>query len=158
MTQSLWEVVMGNNPSSCKGRNFPVERISQQEIVIEFLPKLNAMTGCRFRLPTEEEWEYAARGGIHSHGYEFSGSNDLMSVGWNKRNSEQSPHPVGEMLPNELGLYDMTGNVWEWCDEVGKLRGGGWNSKEKDCKIITRHNHSPDDRCFDYGFRLVLVP
>jgi formylglycine-generating enzyme required for sulfatase activity len=116
VTQEEWQVVMGNNPSWFKGAKRPVEKVSWEECQ-EFILKLNAMTGRHFRLPTEAEWEYAARGGNKSHGYKYAGSNDLKSVGWYDFNCRNETHNVGSRQPNELGLYDMSGNVWEWCQD-----------------------------------------
>ena len=116
VTQAQWKAVMGKNPSHYKGENRPVERVSWYDIQ-KFIEKLNAKTGKRYRLPTEAEWEYAARGGNQSKGYKYSGSNDIGSVAWYTNNSGDRTHPVGQKQPNELGLYDMTGNVWEWCSD-----------------------------------------
>lgn len=116
VTQELWEAVMGDNPSNFKGKNLPVEQVSYLEVQ-EFIRRLNEMTQLTFRLPTEAEWEYAARGGTESKGTYYAGSNDPMLVGWAKKNSGDSTHAVGQLVPNALGLYDMTGNVWEWCSD-----------------------------------------
>lgn len=146
VTQKLWTAVMGYNPSSFIDEDKPVERVSWTECM-EFIDRLNKITNCNFRLPTEAEWEFAARGGNASKHYKYSGSNNLDDVAWNINNSEGSSHKVATKTPNELGIYDMSGNVWEWCydwfyeyDEkdvvnpVGKIRsnykidrGGGWN-------------------------------
>ena len=116
VTQRLWTTVMGYNPSNFKGDDLPVEQVSYIEVK-EFIRKLDSLTGYHFRLPTEAEWEYAARGGRRSGGYTFAGGADAMKVGWGQVNSGDSTHTVGGLVPNELGLYDMTGNVWEWCND-----------------------------------------
>ena len=116
VTQEEWQIVMGNNPSVFYGAKRPVENVNWDDCQ-EFIRKLNAMTGRRFRLPTEAEWEYAARGGNRTCGYLYSGSNALNSVGWSSYNSDFQTHEVGRLQPNELGLYDMSGNVWEWCQD-----------------------------------------
>lgn len=116
VTQALWMAVMGRNPSYFNGDNRPVEEVSWDDCQ-EFIAKLNALTGKRFRLPTEAEWEFAARGGNKSHGYMYSGSDDADEVGWHEGNADGATHAVGQKLPNELGLYDMCGNVQEWCQD-----------------------------------------
>lgn len=114
VTQELWEKVMGNNPSFVKGNRMPVTNISR-EACMQFLSKLSSQTGQLFRLPTEEQWEFAARGGVKSQGYKYSGSNSLNAVGWYSENSGGTIHEVGLKNPNELGIYDMSGNALEWC-------------------------------------------
>ena len=116
VTQELWQAVMGSNPSKFKGPNLPVEQVSWDDCQ-EFLEKLNNLAGHRFRLPTEAEWEFAARGGNKSRGYKYSGSNTIEEVAWYKDNSGDKTHSVKTKLSNELGLYDMSGNVWEWCQD-----------------------------------------
>ena len=173
VTQELWEAVMGSNPSYFKGDNLPVEQVSWDDVQ-EFLRKLNAMTGKRYRLPTEAEWEFAARGGNSSRGYKYSGSNSLGSVAWYYDNS--GTHAVGTKSPNELGIYDMSGNVWEWCqDWYGSYssssqrnpkgpnsgssrvsRGGGWYDNAWCCRVSLRRNDTPDFRLGTLGFRLAL--
>lgn len=112
VTQALWSAVMGSNPSSHVGADLPVEYITWDDQV-RFVTRLNAMTGMSFRIPTEAQWEFAARGGNLSHGYDYAGGNDLDEVAWHRLNSNTETHPVATKKPNELGLYDMTGNVYE---------------------------------------------
>ena len=116
VTQALWKAVMGSNPSNWEGDNLPVEMVSWKDCQ-KFITKLNRLTGQKFRLPTEAEWEYAARGGKLSKGYKYSGSNTLGDVAWHEENSDGKTHPVATKQPNELGLYDMSGNVYEWCQD-----------------------------------------
>ncbi len=175
VTQALWQAVMGNNPSSFKGDNLPVETVSWNDCQ-EFIRKLNALAGKKFRLPTEAEWEFAARGGTKSCGYKYSGSNTIGDVAWYNGNSEMKTHSVKTKSPNELGLYDMSGNVWEWCSDwydsykiglwtnpTGPLggsarvyRGGGWGCNPWLCRVSSRGNGGPAYRRSDLGLRLVL--
>ena len=199
VTQALWEAVMtysgttttgetltaysdpwlGDiNPSASYGvgDNYPAYYVSHDDIVDIFLPRLNAITGKTFRLPTEAEWEYAARGGNKSKGYKYAGSNTISDVAWYTRNSGSTTHPVGGKQANELGLYDMSGNVYEWCSDwydsnyyssspttnptgpaTGSyrvLRGCGWGSEASYCRVSVRRDYAPGRRIINYGFRL----
>ena len=177
VTQELWKAVMGSNLSYFKGDNLPVENVSWNDVQ-EFLRKLNAMTGKRYRLPTEAEWEFAARGGNSSRGYKYSGGNSIGSVAWCKDNSGSRTHAVGTKSPNELGIYDMSGNVLEWCQDwynssyygssprtnpqgpnsgsFRVYRGGSWNGGAGSCRVSNRTFITPGNRYGDLGFRLAL--
>ena len=170
VTQAEYRKVMGKNPSLFSGcDDCPVENVSWHD-ANEYAKNVGK------RLPTEAEWEYAARGGSKSKGYRYSGSNDLDAVGWYDNNSDDKTHPVAQKQPNELGLYDMSGNVWEWCsDWYGSyssspqnnpqgpnsgsrrvLRGGSWSSIVRYCRVAMRTGGPPDGGGFHPGFRLVL--
>jgi formylglycine-generating enzyme required for sulfatase activity len=173
VTQAQWKAVMGSNPSNFRGDNLPVEKVSWDDVQ-EFIRKLNAQTGKRYRLPTEAEWEYAARGGNKSRNYKYSGSNTLGNVAWYDDNSGSATHPVGQKSPNELGIYDMSGNVREWCsDWYGAYpasaqsnptgassgsdrvyRGGSWYYNAGSCRVAFRNNDSPGSSYYYHGFRL----
>ena len=175
VTQALWQAVMGSNPSNFKGDQRPVEKVSWDDCQT-FIQKLNQLTGRKFRLPTEAEWEYAARGGNKSRGYKYSGSNTISAVAWYDDNSSSSTHDVKTKQANELGLYDMSGNVWEWCQDwygdyssgaqtnpTGALRGsrrvfrgGGWISGARYCRVAIRDYFAPDYRHHSLGLRLAL--
>jgi len=179
--QALWEEVMNNNPSSFKGKNRPVEQVSWITISREFLPKLKELTGKEYNLPSEAIWEFAAKGGIQSKEYKYAGSNDLNEVGWYNDNSHQETKPVGLKSPNELYLYDMNGNVLEWCldhlhsnyenapndanawidinaydYEARMLRGGSWYGIQRDCRPMSRFSFPPSITYKYVGFRLVF--
>ena len=175
VTQALWQAVMGSNPSKFKGADLPVERVSWDDCQ-EFIQKLNSLTGRNFRLPTEAEWEFACRGGNNSRGYKYSGSNDIDNVAWYDGNSGYQTHPVGTKASNELGIYDMSGNVWEWCSDwyanytsysqtnptgpqSGSFRmdrGGCWDFSARDCRSSIRNYDYPSYRGDNLGLRLAL--
>ncbi len=175
VTQALWKAVMGNNPSHFNGDNLPVESVSWNDCQT-FIRKLNDLTGRHFRLPTEAEWEFAARGGNQSRHTQYSGSSRIDDVAWYDGNSGDRTHPVKTKQPNELGIYDMSGNVWEWCqDWFGNYsssaqtnptgassgsnrvdRGGCWGSNPRGCRSSRRYDDAPDVEYSDQGLRLVL--
>ena len=199
VTQELWEAVMGNNPSKFKqstGRSVlmgvfgvagaamssqsnnkkrPVESVAWGDCMV-FITKLNQLTGIEFRLPKEAEWEFAARGGNKSQGYKYSGSDTLADVAWYKGNSSKKTHEVATKQPNELGLYDMSGNVVEWCqdwamsysdynqdnstysssDPFRIIRGGSWNSAASSCRVSSRDGGVPESNDKEFGLRLAL--
>ncbi|MDY4031295.1 MAG: SUMF1/EgtB/PvdO family nonheme iron enzyme [Alloprevotella sp.] len=184
VTQALWKAVMGETPTSDGdqwgpeiglGDNYPAYYISDND-VLSFISKLNSLTGRTFRMPTEAEWEYAARGGNKSKGYLYSGGNTLDNVGWYYENSSSKTHPVAQKSANELGLYDMSGNVWEWCSDwygtyssssqtnptgpsTGScrvLRGGSWGPSARYCRVASRGYNSPSIRYYNFGIRLAL--
>ena len=194
VTQGLWEAVMGQSPTADGdkwiakygfGLNYPAYYVSWNDCQT-FITKLNEMTGQQFRLPTEAEWEYAARGGVKRLGYKYSGSNTIGDVAWytvnsydkGETSSNYGTHPVGTKQANELGIYDMSGNVWEWCsdlygaypssvldvtDPTGAVsgsrrvdRGGGWLSPAGRCRVASRGYYTPTHRFYDLGLRLAL--
>ena len=175
VTQAQWKAVMGNNPSSFTGcDDCPVENVSWNDVQ-QYISKLNSQTGKNYRLPTEAEWEYSAKGGKSSKGYTYSGSNNLNAVAWYTDNSGSKTHAVGGKKANELGIYDMAGNVWEWCSDwygtynrysetnptgassgqIRVLRGGSWYYDASSCRAAKRVRNDPDYR-YSLGFRLVL--
>lgn len=176
VTQALWKEIMGNNPSYYKGDNLPVENVSWNECQ-EFIKKLNAKTGKKFRLPTESEWEFAARGGIQTKGYKYAGSNTVDDVSWyfdnsgSKERSEGSKtHPVKSKQANELGLYDMSGNVWEFCSDLYQervanqvvkngsyiVKGGSWYRNAPSSDVSFHYYLNPDVKNITVGLRLVM--
>ena len=181
ITQAQYQAVMGTNPSHFSGENRPVEFVSWHN-AREFCQKLSELIGQLVRLPSEAQWEYAARGGNRSQGYEYAGSNNLDEVAWHYGNSGSQTHDVGGKKPNELGIYDMSGNVWEWCadewhsnytgapndgsiwsnsDEAISnkkrvLRGGAWSVIYLICRCQDRGSFAADDGNWDTGFRVVL--
>lgn len=185
VTQGLWQAVTGNSPTTDGnkwssdngvGSAYPAYYISYNDVT-DFITKLNQKTGQKFRMPTEAEWEYAARGGSQSKGYLYSGSNNIEDVAWYESNSDSKTHPVKTKQPNELGLYDMSGNVWEWCSDlydstyysvtptddptgpaIGSnhiTRGGCKGNGASLCRATLRNSGTPEWRGFA-GFRLVL--
>lgn len=179
ITQRLWVAVMGTNPSQFTGDDIrPVEKVSWNDVQ-QFLTKLNQMTGKTYRLPTEAEWEFAAHGGNQSLGYTYAGSNDINTVAWYVSNSGSTTHPVGTKAPNELGIFDMSGNVYEWCNDwysdtyynispsvnppgpsAGTrrvLRGG--SHYDDDCRTTARYGgFYPYTNSFNVGARIVIDP
>jgi len=175
VTQGQWQRIMGNNPSSFSncGDNCPVERVSWNDAQ-EYIRKLNSQSGKQYRLPTEAEWEYAARSGGKSEKY--AGGSDVDAVAWFANNSGSKTHPAGQKQPNGLGLYDMSGNVWEWCsDWYGKeyysqsprdnpgglssgssrvLRGGSGDGDPRNVRAAYRLWINPEHRSSNLGFRL----
>lgn len=184
VTQEQWETVMGSNPSHFKGTKLPVENVNWND-AMSFCEKLNEMKkapeGYHFTLPTETQWEYAAKGGKRSNGFKYSGSDDPDEVAWHSGNSENKTHDVKTKKPNELGLYDMSGNVWEWCldnylpdkrdvkaefirGKNGRSanrvhRGGSWYPPVSDCRVEYRNgNFDPSNKASTLGFRVALAP
>ncbi len=176
VTQAEWEAVMGKNPVKYdKGDNRPVQNVSWEDCR-KFIKKLNSLTGLQFSLPTEAQWEYAARGGNKSRGYKYSGSNELGAVAWCNKSGGET-HPVGQKQANELGLYDMSGNVWEWCSDwkgsyssgsqtnpkgaasgsVRVSRGGSYFNEARRCRVSYRSYDAPGHRNRNLGLRLVVA-
>ena len=169
VTQEIWQAVMGNNPSTAAiGPEYPVETVTWNDCM-DFINKLNRIAGVRFRLPSEAEWEYAARGGARSNGFRYSGSGSIDAVGWHKENSGGRTHPVGSKNANELGLYDMTGNVWEWTSDKYNnnysasrggnnyvCRGGSWDNDIKLNRVYVRFSMDPSLKNKRQGLRLAL--
>lgn len=174
VTQAQWKNIMGKNPSYFRGDNLPVECVSFNDVQ-KFIKKLNSKTGEHYRLPTEAEWEYAAKGGYLNKNHTYSGSDKLQEIAWYVENSDSSTHVCGNKLPNELGIYDMCGNVHEWCsnqyDSLNYVyphkilekhtkytkyvfRGGSWISKDRYCRIANRNHNFGNIRNFSLGFRL----
>ena len=176
ITQAQWMAVMGNNPSTFKCDDCPVNNVSWNDAQA-FIEKLNSMTGKHYRLPTEAEWEYAARGGANERMVRFAGKKLPQDIGWSDNNSKDRIHKVGLKKPNELGIYDMSGNVEEWCSDYyatsygskndaenpqgpasGKarvIRGGSWKSAAEDMSVTRRAGYLPDTHSISAGFRVV---
>lgn len=169
VTQELWELVMPKNRSKQKGAKMPVEYVTYEQCK-EFIAKLNQKTGRHFRLPTEAEWEYAARGGRQSKGYLYAGSNNPDEVAYTLTNDFDDYHkPVGQLKPNELGLYDMSGNVWEFCEDWYRktptskpssnfhvMRGGSYDCDARYSRVTNRFMYDQRRRRMEVGFRLVM--
>lgn len=175
VTQELWEIVMGENPSNFKGAKKPVERVSWDDCQ-KFIKKLNSLTDEQFRLPTEAEWEFAARGGNKSKGYKYPGSSTVGNVAWYYDNSGSTTHDVKTKTANELGLYDMSGNVGEWCNDwygsyssgsqnnpqgatsgsYRVIRNGCWGDDAWYCRVSFRSYTTPSDCLNILGLRLAL--
>lgn len=179
VTQKEWTILMGTNSKWTSnfglGDDIPAYYISYND-AIAFINKINSLTGLGFRLPTEAEWEFAARGGNDTHGYKYSGSNELEDVGWYSGNSGNIIHNVGIKQANELGIYDMSGNLWEWCSDyygdysenpqsnpIGSyfgtkrvLRGGSFAYTPNHCRNAVRDSSLPQIQSFSNGFRLVI--
>ena len=179
ITQLQWRIVMGSNPQELNFKgcdNCPVERISWKD-ALEFIGKLNQLTGKNYRLPTEAEWEFAARGGNKSKSFVYAGSNNADEVAWFKTNSSGRTHSKGGNKPNELGIFDMSGNVWEWCQDwydegfyslsaaqnpvnvkeakYKVLRGSCWMAGKETLFVWKRYKNTPEDRGYYSGLRIV---
>lgn len=178
ITQKQWRKVMGTSPSSIEMQDFfPVDKVSWNDVQL-FIAKLNAKSGKKYRLPTEAEWEFAARGGLLGKGYRYAGSDVIGDVAWYYDNSGHLPNSIKKKKPNELGIYDMTGNVWEWVNDIygpyqadfqenpkgpesgsSKVcRGGSWDDFARNCRITCRRGFSADRQSADLGFRLAMEP
>lgn len=175
VTQRLWRAVLGDTPSNFKGDDLPVDCVGWYDC-LRFITKLNSLTGKKFRLPTEAEWEYAARGGAKSRGYAYSGGNNLDEVAFYGANSDGQTAKVASKKANELGIYDMSGNIFEWCsDWFGSYeessqtnpqgpsagaykvcRGGAWDSFPRLCRTSARQWFAPTYRFYSLGFRLAM--
>lgn len=168
VTQALWTAVMKDNPSFFQGPQLPVENVSWNECQ-QFIKKINELTGKSFRLPTEAEWEYAARGASRSQRYQYSGSNNVEAVAWYAGNSGFETHVVASKQFNEIGLFGMSGNVSEWCQDTYVLssydsmqspyrivKGGCWNDEPRDCRVARKSSRHFDNKANTIGFRLAL--
>lgn len=175
VTQALWKTVMAWNSSDYEGAINPVENVSWDDCQ-KFIERLNQMTGLTFRLPTEAEWEFAARGGNNSKNTVYSGSDNIDDVAWYRANSGSATHPVAQKKPNELGLYDMSGNVWEWCEDYYEpytpkyqvnphgpkfgskraARGGSWCCSEKCSQVDYRNFYTQNKSFYQLGLRLAM--
>jgi len=176
VTQKEWKAITGNNPAPKNCPECAVINVSWHDAQ-SFINKLNQLSGKNYRLPTEAEWEYAAKGGNKGHGYKYPGGEVASNVAWYDSVISKEVHPVGQKQPNELGLYDMSGNVWQWCtdwfdekyyskspsnnpqgpaagDGTKVVRGGSWWGPMKDCRVANRDKFPPDSKDDDVGFRL----
>lgn len=176
VTQAQWTYIMGDNPSVFKGDDRPVENVSWHDVQ-EFIVRLNGQSAHKYRLPTEAEWEYAARGGAYGKKYQYSGGQRCDEAGWCRRNAGGATHNVGAKQPNELGIYDMCGNVWEWCSDWHEAysasarvnpagpdtgtrrvnRGGSWYDDDRHCRLTIRNADRPESADARLGFRLVRM-
>lgn len=176
ITQKEWKAVMGTSPAAKYCADCPVVNVTWFEAQ-EFINKLNQMSNKNYRLPTEAEWEYAAKGGNKSHGYKYAGGNEARTVAWYDSTISKTVHPVGQMAPNELGLFDMSGDVWQWCSDwfndkyystspssnptgpargtTRCVRGGSWWGPMRDCRVANRDQFPPESKDDDVGFRIV---
>ena len=177
VTQKQWKAIMGTTPAPKNCPECPAINVTWFDASM-FINKLNQLSGKNYRLPTEAEWEYAAKGGNKGHGYKYAGSDNAMNVAWYDSTIAKEEHQVGEKQPNELGLYDVSGNVWQWCSDwfdekyysnspsnnptgppTGNkfrvVRGGSWWGPLKDCRVANRDKFPPDSKDDDVGFRLV---
>jgi formylglycine-generating enzyme required for sulfatase activity len=177
VTQKEWKAIMGTSPAPKNCPECPVINVTWYD-AMGFIEKLNQLSSKIYRLPTEAEWEYAAKGGDKAHGYKFSGGDSAMMVAWYDTIISHEAHPVGQKKPNELGLYDMSGDVWQWCSDWFEekyyshspsnnptgpntatpfkcVRGGSWWGPVKDCRVANRDKFEPDKKDDDVGFRLV---
>jgi formylglycine-generating enzyme required for sulfatase activity len=176
VTQEQWQKIMGGHFTGAY--YYPVRNVSWEKATL-FCKKLSELTGKRYVLPTEAQWEYAARGGKKSKGYKYSGSNTIDNIAWYWDNSRNTPHGVKQKHPNELGLYDMSGNVYEWCSDWYRygypsnsqtnptgpssgservLRGGGYGGDARDCRVSARFYGIQSYGLADYGFRICMLP
>jgi len=177
VTQAQYQAVMGNNPSGFKGDTLPVEQVSWDNAVA-FCQRLGAKDGKHYRLPSEAQWEYACRAGTTTAYYTGNDEIALNAAGWYRGNSDQQTHPVAQKKPNAWGLYDMHGNVWQWCadwfadnyvaadktDPTGPangslrvLRGGSWHNHSSNCRAANHDKYPPDSRGHNVGFRVVAT-
>jgi sulfatase modifying factor 1 len=177
VTQKEWKALMGATPAAKYCAECPVVNVTWFDAQL-FINKLNQLSGKNYRLPTEAEWEYTAKGGNKSHGYKYAGGDEALTVAWYDSVISREVHPVGQKAPNELGMYDMSGNVWQWCSDWFNekyyssspsnnpsgpstatkdrvVRGGSWWGPRRDCRVANRDKFPPDSKDDDVGFRVV---